>query len=66
MNLYPVDIAGDSESVIKLRKRAIKSVKQAQYRQYTFDRLMKGVGKGNRQSLKRVGAQRYSPLRGAH
>ena len=29
-------------------------MKQAQYRQYTFDRLSPGVGKGEKHSLKRV------------
>ena len=32
----------------------MKSVKYAQYRQYTFNRLSKGVGKGEKKSLKQV------------
>jgi len=54
LNMYPVEIVGDNEDAKKKRSRAIKSVKQAQYRQYTFNRLSQGVGKGERNSLKRV------------
>ena len=38
----------------KKRKYALKSVKRAQYRQYTFNRLLKGIGKGNKKSLKQI------------
>ena len=32
LDMYPTDIAGDSEEIRKKRKKAIKSVKKAQYR----------------------------------
>ena len=54
LNLYPVEIAGDSEEIKKKRRKALESVKRKQYRQHTYDRLSKGVGKGNKKSLKRV------------
>ena len=54
LDMYPVEIVGDNEDAKKKRSRAIKSVKQAQYRQHTFNRLSRGVGKGERNSLKRV------------
>jgi len=54
LELYPTEIAGDSDEAKKKWKKAIKSVKFVQYRQYTFDRLSKGVGKGEKNSLKQV------------
>jgi len=52
--MYLVEIIGDNDIIRKRREKAIKSIKQAQYRQYTFDRLSRGVEKRAKQSLKRV------------
>ena len=54
LDLYPSKIIGDSSSAKKKRKQAMKSVKYAQYRQYTFNRLSRGVGKGEKKLLKQV------------
>ena len=54
LELYPTDIIGDSDVVKKRRNKALRSVKMAQYRQYTYDRLSRGVGKGEKKSLKQV------------
>ena len=54
LKLYPMDIVRDSDEAKKKRKRALQSVKMAQYRQYIFDRLSRGVGKGEKRSLKQV------------
>jgi len=52
LDLYPYEIVGDSDIDKKRRKKAIKNIKFAQYRQYSFNRLSKGVGKGEKKSLK--------------
>ena len=52
LEIYPTEIIGDYDEVKKKREQAIKSVKLAQYRQYSFGRLSRGVGKGNKRSLK--------------
>ena len=44
-----VEIEGDSKSA-KKGKLEINSVKQSLCRQYTFIKLLKGVGKGEKQS----------------
>ena len=54
MDSYPYEIIGDSEEAKKRRKKAIQTVKKANFRQYTFDTLTKLVGKGEKHSLKRV------------
>ena len=54
LEMYPTEIIGDTDDVKKKREQAIKSVKSAQYRQYSFGRLSRGVGKGNKRSLKQV------------
>ena len=54
MDFYPMDISDDTENNKKRRKRAIANIKKIKYRQFTFDILTKQVGKGNKQSLKRV------------
>ena len=54
LDFYPEEIVGDSEEKIKLRKKAIKNIKKAKYRQQTFNFLTKHVGKGEKNSLKRV------------
>ena len=52
--MYPIEIVGDNEIAQKQWKKAIKSIKQTQYRQCTFDRLSRKVGKGEKHSLKCV------------
>ena len=52
--MYLVEIAGDNDIAKKRRRQAIKSIKKAQYRQYTFSRLSKGVWRGKKKALKRV------------
>ena len=54
MELYPYDIVDDNEENAKRRKKALKKVMQAQYRQNTFTVLTKHVGKGQKHSLKRL------------
>ena len=57
MDLYPHDIAADTEENRKRRQKAINIVKKAQYQQQTFTVLSKEVGKGNKNSLKRLYVQ---------
>jgi len=57
MDLYPYDIADDTVENEKRRKKALKTVRQAQYRQNTFNILSKEVGKGQKNSLKRLYVQ---------
>jgi len=52
--LYPSELVGDSEEIKRKRNKAIRNIKQAQFRQSTFDLLTKGVGKGEKRSLKKV------------
>ena len=54
MDFYPIDISNDTEDNKKRRKKAIATIKKTNYHQQTFDMLTKQVGKGNKQSLKRV------------
>jgi len=54
MELYPYDIADDNENNAKRRRKALKTVMQAQNRQRTFTMLTKYVGKGQKQTLKRL------------
>ena len=54
MDIYPEEIVGDSEESKKRRKKIIQNVKKARYRQYTFNLLSTHVGKGEKNSLKKV------------
>ena len=54
LELHPLEISGDVESIRKKRKQAIKTMEKAKCWQYTFDFLTKNVGKGVKNSLKRV------------
>ena len=51
---FPQEIIGDNEEATKRRKKAIQTVKKANFRQDTFDTLTKLIGKGEKHSLKRV------------
>ena len=48
LDSYLEEIIGDSEEKRKKQKKAIITVKKNWYRQYTFDRLTKYVGKGGK------------------
>ena len=54
MDFYPRNINNDTEQNQKLRKKAINTIKKEKFRQHTFTLLTKQVGKGEKQSLKRV------------
>ena len=54
LDLYPEEIAGDSDKAKRRRKKAIKTVQKAKHRQYTFNFLTKHVGKREKNSLKCV------------
>ena len=54
MELFPHEIADDTEENRKRRKKAINTVMKAQYRQQTFKVLSREVGKGKKNSLKRL------------
>jgi len=54
LELYPTELAGDSEEIKRRRAKVIKNIKNAQFRQRTFDLLTKGVGKGEKRSLTKV------------
>ena len=54
LDLYLEEILGDDEEKKKQRKKAIKTIKKQQFRQNTYDMLSKNVGKGEKNSLKRI------------
>ena len=54
LELYPNKIAGDDEETQKRRKKAIRTIQKARFRQRTFNILSRGVGKGLKTSLKKV------------
>jgi len=54
LDSYPQEIIGDNEEATRRRKKAIQTVKKANFRQDTFDTLTKLIGKGEKHSLKRV------------
>jgi hypothetical protein len=54
LELYPVEISGDSDEAKKKRKKALRTIKQQQFRERTFNILSKGVGKGEKKALRAV------------
>jgi len=54
LDFYPEEIAEDSDKARRRRKKAIKTIQKAKYRQHIFNFLTKHVGKGQKNSLKRV------------
>jgi len=52
--MYPIEIVRDNEIIRKRQKKAMKTIKKMKYWQYTFSMLTKHIGKGEKNSLKRV------------
>ena len=48
LDMYPEEIIGDSEKAIRKRCQAIKTVKKNRFRQFTFEKLTKHIGKGEK------------------
>ena len=57
LELHPNDIIGDEPATIKKRKKVLQTIKRNQHRQWTFNKLSKEVGKGVKNSLKKMQTQ---------
>ena len=55
--MHPNDIIGDEPATIKKRKKVLQTIKRNQHRQWTFNKLSKEVGKGVKNSLKKMQTQ---------
>jgi len=49
-----VEISRDSEAARKQWRKALKTIKQQKNREYAFNFLSKGVGKGEKKALRAV------------
>ena len=54
LDTYLEEIIDDTEEKIKRRYKAIKTIKKNRFWQYTFEKLTKHVGKGEKNSLKKI------------